>query len=117
MLSSAILLAAISVAATNADAETLWPGSNTIMRAQRDSSIAMLANGSVEVTTGVKASWPGVRMDFANGEADLSRFRRFTVAVSNTTDDACAVHLSVKGRNTQGQGPGGYVVLKPHETG
>jgi len=116
-LLSAFLLTTLAVAANNAAAETLWPSSNTVMRAQKDSSIAMLANGSVEVKTGDKAPWPGVRMDFAKGEADLSRFQRFVVAVSNTTDNACAVLLSVKGRNTQGQGPCGYVVLKPRATG
>ena len=106
-----------AAAAMGALAETLWPGPDTVMRAQSDSSISMLADGSVGVTTGVKASWPGVRMDFVKGEADLSRFGRFVVAVSNTTDRTCAVHLSVKGRNMQGQGPGGYVVLKPHAAG
>ena len=106
-----------AAAAMGALAETLWPGPDTVMRAQSDSSISMLADGSVGVTTGVKASWPGVRMDFVKGEADLSRFGRFVVAVSNTTDRTCAVHLSVKGRNMQGQGPGGYIVLKPHAAG
>ena len=104
-------------AAMGAWSETLWPGPNTVMRAQSDSAIAPLADGSLGVTTGVKARWPGVRMDFVKGEADLSRFGRFVVAVSNTTDTPCAVHLSLKGRNLQGQGPGGYVVLKPHATG
>ena len=111
------LVAALVVAASNAAAVTLWPGPATEMHAQADSSMEKLADGSVEVTTGVKAPWPGVRMDFTKGEADLSRFRRFTVAVSNTTDESCTVHLSVKGRNIQGQGPGGFVVLKPHAAG
>ena len=65
------------VAVTAATAETLWPGPDTVMRAQRDSSIVMLEDGSVAVTTGTEASWPGVRMDFVKGEADLSRFGRF----------------------------------------
>ena len=105
------------VAATAAAAETLWPGPDTVMRAQRDSSIVMLEDGSVAVTTGTEASWPGVRMDFVKGEADLSRFGRFVVTVSNTTHETRTVHRSVKGRNVQGQGPGGSVELKPHETG
>ena len=108
---------ATAVMAAGAWAEQLWPGPDTVMRAQADSSIATLADGSVGVTTGVKASWPGVRMDFAKGEADLSIFNRFTVTVSNTTHETRTVHLSVKGRAVQGQGPGGSVVLKPHETG
>ena len=110
-------LLSCAAAAMGAWSETLWPGPNTVMRAQSDSAIAPLADGSLGVTTGVKARWPGVRMDFVKGEADLSRFGRFVVAVSNTTDTPCAVHLSLKGRNLQGQGPGGYVVLKPHATG
>jgi len=103
--------------ATRARAETLWPGPDTVMRAQTDSSITTLADGSVGVTTGVKAKWPGVRMDFVKGEADLSRFRRFVVAVSNTTHETRTIHLSVKGKGVQGQGPGGSVTLKPHTTG
>ena len=110
-------LLSCAAAAMGAWSETLWPGPNTVMRAQSDSAIAPLTDGSLSVTTGVKARWPGVRMDFVKGEADLSRFGRFVVAVSNTTDTPCAVHLSLKGRNVQGQGPGGYVVLKPHATG
>ena len=110
---SAIFMAAV----TAATAETLWPGPDTVMRAQSDSSIVMLEDGSVAVTTGTKASWPGVRMDFVKGEADLSRFGRFAVTVSNTTHETRTVHLSVKGRNVQGQGPGGSVELRPHATG
>ena len=97
--------------ATAAPAETLWPSPNTVMRAQSDSSIVMLEDGSVSVTTGTEARWPGVRMDFVKGEADLSRFGRFRVAVSNTTHETRTVHLSVKGRNVQGQGKrGGHTV-------
>ena len=110
-------LLSCAAAAMGAWSETLWPGPDTVMRAQSDSAIAPLADGSLGVTTGVKARWPGVRMDFVKSEADLSRFGRFVVAVSNTTDTPCAVHLSLKGRNVQGQGPGGYVVLKPHAAG
>ena len=113
----ALLLTVLVCATAEAGGETLWPGPDTVMRAQADSSIATLADGSVGVTTGVKASWPGVRMDFVKGEADLSRFGRFTVVVSNTTHETRTVHLSVKGRSVQGQGPGGSVVLKPHATG
>ena len=112
-----IAFALAAAAAAGAWAETLWPGSDTVMRAQSDSSITTLADGSVGVTTGVKASWPGVRMDFVKGEADLSRFGRFVVTVSNTTHETRTVHLSVKGRGVQGQGPGGAVILKPHATG
>ena len=112
-----IAFALAAAAAAGAWAETLWPGSDTVMRAQSDSSITTLADGSVGVTTGVKASWPGVRMDFVKGDADLSRFGRFVVTVSNTTHETRTVHLSVKGRGVQGQGPGGAVILKPHAVG
>ncbi len=56
-------------------------------------------------------------MDFADGECDLSRFGRVTVAVSNTTDTAVVVNLSVKGVAVQGQTPGGMAVLLPHAAG
>jgi len=104
-------------AGAEACVETLWPGPDTVMRAQSDSSIDILADGAVGVTTGVKAKWPGVRMDFVKGEADLSRFSRFVVTVSNTTHETRTVHLSVKGRSSQGQGPGGSVTLQPHAKG
>ena len=113
-----VIFAWTAALAAGAWAETLWPGPDTVMRAQTDSSIiSALQDGSVVVTTGVKAKWPGVRMDFVKGEADLSRFGRFVVAVSNTTHETRTVHLSVKGRGVQGQGPGGSVTLKPHTTG
>ena len=47
------------------------------------------------VQTGTEYRWPGVRMDFVRGECDLSRFGRVLVAVSNTTDKAVVVSLSV----------------------
>jgi hypothetical protein len=111
------VLAFSAAFAAGAWGETLWPGPDTVMRAQADSSIETLADGAVGVTTGVKNSWPGVRMDFAKGEADLSRFSRFVVAVSNTTDSTRTIHLSIKGSGVQGQGPGGSVTLKPHAKG
>ena len=112
-----IVFAWMAALAAGVWAETLWPGPDTVMRAQMDSSISTLPDGSVGVTTGVKAKWPGVRMDFVKGEADLSRFGRFVVTVSNTTHETRTVHLSVKGKGVQGQGPGGSVTLKPHATG
>ena len=113
-----VIFAWTAALAAGAWAETLWPGPDTVMRAQTDSSIiSALQDGSVVVTTGVKAKWPGVRMAFAKGEADLSRFGRFVVTVSNTTHETRTVHLSVKGKGVQGQGPGGSVTLKPHTTG
>ena len=112
-----IVFASMAALAAGVWAETLWPDPDTVIRAQMDSSIATLPDGSVGVTTGVKAKWPGVRMDFVKGEADLSRFGRFVVTVSNTTHETRTVHLSVKGKGVQGQGPGGSVTLKPHATG
>ena len=112
-----IVFVLVSALAAGVWAETLWPGPDTVMRAQMDSSVSTLPDGSVDVTTGVKAKWPGVRMDFVKGEADLSRFGRFVVTVSNTTHETRTVHLSVKGKGVQGQGPGGSVTLKPHATG
>ena len=71
----------------------------------------------MDVKTGTEYRWPGVRMDFACGECDLSQFGRVAVAVSNTTDKAVAVNLSVKSTGVQGQTPGGKVELMPHATG
>ena len=100
-----------------ADSLVLWPSPQTKLLAQPDSKIEPLPDGAMGVTTGVKYSWPGVRMDFVAGECDLSMYGRVTIAVSNTTDKATAVHLSVKGRTTQGRTPGGSVRLAPHAYG
>ena len=100
------------------DSETvLWPSERTVLRAQSDSSIELLPDGAMGVKTGVKYSWPGVRMDFAAGECDLSPYGNLDVAVSNTMDKSMVVNLSVKGGAVQGQTPGGMVVLLPHATG
>ena len=95
----------------------LWPSGGTALRAQPDSAVAPQPDGSVAVETGTKYRWPGVRMEFASGESDLSRFGRIVVAVSNTTDRAEVVYLSVKGGAVQGQSPGGMVVLMPRAAG
>ncbi len=108
---------AVCVGAAHAGETVLWPSDETVMRAQRDSQIAPLACGALGVTTGVKDRWPGVRMDFASGEMDLSRFGRVTIALSNTTDRVRTIHLSVKGVTHQGQSPGGSVTLSPHTAG
>ena len=104
--------AALALAAM-ADGTVLWPSPKTKLLALPDSSIQTLPDGSMGVTTGVKHRWPGVHMDFIDGECDLSMYGRVTIAVSNTTDKATAVHLSVKGRTTQGRTPGGNVRLAP----
>ena len=98
-------------------AETvLWPSAETELHAQPDSSLATLADGAVEVRTGVEAAFPGARMDFLAGERDLSPFGRVVFSVSNTTDHAETVRLSVKGsvQGVEGQTPGGSVTLAPH---
>ena len=114
----AICIACTAISLTaSANGTVLWPSPLTKLLAQPDSKITALPDGAMGVTTGVKAKWPGVRMAFAKGEADLSRFGRFVVTVSNTTHETRTVHLSVKGKGVQGQGPGGSVTLKPHTTG
>lgn len=97
----------------------LWPSADTRLCAQPDSSIAPLADGAMGVRTGVNYSWPGVRMEFLSGEADLSPYARVSVSVSNVTDRSTDVHLSVKCHtpNGQGTGPGGRVTLAPHAAG
>ena len=112
-----ISMAAAACALAAAGETVLWPSAETEMRAQTDSRIAMLPDGSVDVKTGAKTSWPGVRMDFKKGECDLSKFGRIVICVSNTTDKTRTVNLSVKGRTNQGQSPGGSVTLLPHATG
>ena len=114
------LLTAVAVMAASLAAEcetVLWPSDKAELRAQPDSRIALLPDGAMGVETGVKYSWPGVRMDFVAGDCDLSAYGNVTIAVSNTTDKAMVVHLSVKGSAAQGQTPGGMVVLLPHATG
>ena len=115
VLSSAALCAMMPLV-VSADV-VLWPSDKTELRAQPDSRIAALPDGAMGVETGVKYSWPGVRMDFLSGECDLSAYGRVTIAVSNTTDKATTVHLSVKGRTQQGETPGGSIRLAPHAFG
>lgn len=113
-----ILASALPVAcAAASDAVVLWPSAATELHAQPDSVIAPLPDGSMGVETGAEYRWPGVRMDFAGGECDLSQYGRFSIAVSNTTDKAVVVNLSVKGVAVQGQTPGGAVTLPPHAAG
>ena len=110
-----ILASALPVAcAAASDAVVLWPSAATALHAQPDSVIAPLPDGSMGVETGTEYRWPGVRMDFADGECDLSQYGRVSIAVSNTTDKAVVVNLSVKGVAVQGQTPGGAVTLPPH---
>ena len=116
----ATFLSVAAIAATAsvcAEPTVLWPSDKTVLHAQPDSRIAPLPDGAMGVETGVKYRWPGVRMDFVAGECDLSAYGGVTIAVSNTTDKAMVVHLSVKGATVQGQTPGGMVVLLPHAVG
>ena len=103
------LLAGLALAA-QADETVLWPSDKTTLRAQPDSRITPLPDGSMGVKTGVKHSWPGVRLDFLAGAYDISSFGRVAVAVSNTTDKAQVVRLNVKGRESK-------LALAPHATG
>ena len=95
----------------------LWPSKATELHAQPDSVIAPMPDESMGVKTGTEYRWPGVRMDFACGECDLSQFRRIAVAVSNTTDKTVVVNLSVKDCAAKGRKPGGKVELAPHAAG
>ena len=109
---------AVAVPCAALAAETvLWPSNRTVMRAQDDSSLNVTPDGVAMVKTGSRASWPGMRMDFKEGERDLSAFSRLEILVSNTTDKVRTVHLSVKSRALQGGSPGGSVELAPHKSG
>lgn len=98
-------------------AVVLWPSETAALHAQPDSSVVPLPDGSMGVRTGTQYRWPGVRMDFAGGERDLSQFGRIIVAASNTTGRTVTVNLSVKGAAAQGRSPSGSVVLAPYEAG
>ena len=113
---SLVTAAAVGLAASAGEL-VLWPSSLTEMRAQSDSAIAPLPDGSMGVVTGTSASWPGMRMDFKSGEMDLSAYGRITIVVSNTLAKAQTVHLSVKGVTNQGQNPGGSLALQPFSEG
>jgi len=94
----------------------LWPSGFATLKAQNDSHLTQLVDGSMGVKTGVHDSWPGMRLDFQAGTYDLRPYSQLVIAVSNTTDRACKVNLSVKGGH-QGSGPGGSVDLPPHGCG
>ena len=112
-----LTLAASAALSLLAATETvLWPSDFAELKAQNDSHIKLLADGTMGVETGVKDNWPGTRLDFKAGTYDLTPFGQIVISVSNTTDRACQVHLSVKG-GRQGSGPGGVVSLAPHQTG
>ena len=110
-----LILAAVAFSAA-AGETVLWPSDVAELKAQPDSRIALLSDGSMGVETGVKNSWPGVRLDFNAGTFDLTPYGEIVVTLSNTTDRACTVNLSVKG-SRQGVGPGGKVTLLPHACG
>ena len=108
----------LPIALRGAVAETvLWPSSETVMKAQSDSQLTLLPDGSASVATGASYAWPGMRMDFACGERDLSDYGRVALAVSNMTDRTIVLNLSVKGRTVQGRTPGGSTSLKPFAAG
>ena len=109
-----VLLATLPLYA--APETVLWPSSFAELKAQDDSQIARLPDGAMGVTTGVKANWPGTRLDFKAGTYDLTPYGQIVISLSNTTARACRVHLSVKG-GRQGAGPGGSVALAPHACG
>ena len=113
---SALATAVIPAALWAADV-LLWPSSVAELRAQPDSALEMAADGAAEVRTGVEAAFPGVRLDFLSGERDLSSYGSVVVSVSNITDRAEKVQLSVKGETVQGQTPGGSINLAPYAVG
>ena len=107
------VLSASGESDTPATETILWPSDSTELRAQPDSTLAMLPDGTAEVRTGVEYAYPGVRMDILAGECDLSPYGRVTISVSNTTDRVEMVQLSVKGETVQGQTPGGRIRVGP----
>ena len=75
--------AAIGAALAASGSDTvLWPSGSTELRAQTDSRMAPLPDGAMDVKTGVKYRWPGVRMDFVAGECDLSAYGGVTLSTT-----------------------------------
>jgi len=116
MVLAAALTPTMPVAAQCGDME-LWPSGATELRAQPDSSIEPQADGSMLVRTGTQYRWPGARMEFRSGLCDLSAYGSIRIAVSNVSERALTVHLSVKGDLMQGESPGGGIRLAPRAAG
>ena len=114
-----ICLSASAAAPIDVDGnrKMLWPSDETVLRAQKDSSVRLLSDGSMAVKTGVEYDWPGVRLGFKSGEYDLSKYATILISVSNMTDKTIGVSLSVKGKTVQGSTPGGHIRLRPRESG
>ena len=111
-----LLVFSVGVRAESAE-KVLWPSAGADLKAQRDSTIAVLKDGTRSVVTGTAAEWPGMRLDFAAGEIDLSDCSRIRIAVSNTTVRAIRVALSVKAHVQQGGTPYGETTLAPRAAG
>jgi hypothetical protein len=113
------IAASLAITASSAKAiETaLWPSQLVSLNAQSDTTAVSLPDGWVGVATGNTEDWPGVRLDFNSGTMDLTEFTGLAVALSNTTDRAESVSLSVKCESIQGRMPGGSIKLEPHAAG
>jgi hypothetical protein len=113
------IAASLAITASSAKAiETaLWPSQLVSLNAQSDTTAVSLPDGWVGVATGNAEDWPGVRLDFNSGTMDLTEFTGLAVTLSNTTDRAESVSLSVKCESIQGRMPGGSIKLEPHAAG
>ena len=88
-----------SLAAAPAGETILWPSAETELRAQPDSTLATLADGAVEVRTGVEAAFPGGMRDETDGLSLAFDDWRFNLRLSNTEP---VIRLNVETRgNTQ----------------
>jgi hypothetical protein len=108
---------AITASPAKATETALWPSQLVSLNAQSDTTAVSLPDGWVGVATGNTEDWPGVRLDFNSGTMDLTEFTGLAVALSNTTDRAESVSLSVKCESIQGRMPGGSIKLEPHAAG
>ena len=110
-------LVSFIAAAACAQSLTLWPSDLCDARKHSDSSIELNARKTVFVKTGTRYAWPGVTVFFKAGEMDLAEYGPLRVTVSNLTDRALSVNLSVKNRNQKDGSPGGSVTLQPGAAG
>ena len=80
----------------------LWPSGAATLRAQPDSRVEPLPDGSALVEGGVSYEWRGAVLDFAGGEADLSAFGSLKLLLGNDTGRTETFHVNLKCRTFQG---------------
>ena len=88
----------LSVCST-ASAARIWPGDSFVLKNCPD------------------GKWPGQHLDVAHGVLDWRECSLLEIALSNCTERAMHIDLSVKSDAMQGQSPGGSIDLPPKSRG